>query len=103
MLIACVVCCSVSGVVPKEAVVAKTTGLVFEKGLIERALKVEEKCPVTGGPLKLDDLIAIQGKCQLCSHYSDAPSNVDRFQQTNSPLLYLRESTMFLVYYRLFR
>jgi pre-mRNA-processing factor 19 len=50
----------VSGVVPKEPVVAKTSGLVFEKALVEKVLRVEEKCPVTGAPLRLDDLITIQ-------------------------------------------
>lgn len=40
---------------------ARTTGLVFEKGLIEKALRVEEKCPVTGAPLRNEDLIVIQG------------------------------------------
>jgi hypothetical protein len=52
--------CAISGVVPKEPVVAKTSGLVFEKALVEKVLRVEEKCPVTGAPLRLDDLITIQ-------------------------------------------
>lgn len=39
---------------------AKTSGLIFEKSLVEKVLKVEEKCPVTGAPLRSDDLIIIQ-------------------------------------------
>lgn len=54
-------CSIVSGVVPKEPVVAKTSGLVFEKSLVEKVLKVEEKCPVTGAPLRSEDLIVVQG------------------------------------------
>jgi hypothetical protein len=42
-------------------VVSKTNGLIFEKTLIVKALKVEEKCPVTNAPLREDDLINIQG------------------------------------------
>lgn len=67
-------CCDallvVSGVVPKEPVVAKTSGLVFEKALVEKVLRVEEKCPVTGAPLRSDDLITIQGTIDVRNAFS---------------------------------
>lgn len=60
---------TVSGVIPKEPVVAKTSGLVFEKSLVEKVLKVEEKCPVTGAPLRTDDLIVIQGNTRILIYF----------------------------------
>lgn len=60
--------CVVSGQIPSEAVVAKTSGLLFERRLIVTALKVEEKCPVTNERLTLEDLIDVKGKAELVAY-----------------------------------
>nr|XP_043609248.1 pre-mRNA-processing factor 19 [Erigeron canadensis] len=52
--------CSISGEVPEEPVVSKTSGLLFEKRLIQRHISDFGKCPVTGEPLTMDDLIPIK-------------------------------------------
>ncbi|PWA93664.1 MOS4-associated complex 3A [Artemisia annua] len=52
--------CSISGEVPEEPVVSKTSGLLFEKRLIERHISDFGKCPVTGETLTLDDLVPIK-------------------------------------------
>jgi pre-mRNA-processing factor 19 len=49
----------VSGEIPQEPVVAKTTGLLFEKRLILKSLKEEKKCPVTRTDLTEDDLLTL--------------------------------------------
>ena len=52
--------CALSGVVPSVPVVARTSGLLFERRLIEAALASGgPRCPVTGGPLTAEDLIAV--------------------------------------------
>ncbi|KAJ0793336.1 putative U box domain, Zinc finger, RING/FYVE/PHD-type, pre-mRNA-splicing factor 19 [Helianthus annuus] len=51
---------TVSGEVPEEPVVSKTSGLLFEKRLIERHISDYGKCPVTGEALTMDDLVPIK-------------------------------------------
>ncbi|KAH9681724.1 pre-mRNA-processing factor 19 [Citrus sinensis] len=50
----------VSGEVPEEPVVSKNSGLLFEKRLIERHILDYGKCPVTGEPLTMDDIVPIK-------------------------------------------
>lgn len=52
--------CSISGEVPEEPVVSKTSGLLFEKRLIEAHIKDNGKCPVTGEPLTMADIVAVK-------------------------------------------
>ncbi|XP_024970511.1 pre-mRNA-processing factor 19-like isoform X1 [Cynara cardunculus var. scolymus] len=52
--------CSISGEVPDEPVVSKSSGLLFDKRLIERHILDHGKCPVTGNSLTMDDLIPIK-------------------------------------------
>ncbi|KMT16534.1 hypothetical protein BVRB_3g048280 [Beta vulgaris subsp. vulgaris] len=52
--------CSISGEVPEEPVVSKKSGLLFEKRLIERHISDYGKCPVTGEPLSLDDIVSVK-------------------------------------------
>jgi pre-mRNA-processing factor 19 len=52
--------CSISGEAPEEPVVIKTSGLLFEKRLIERHILDYGKCPVTGEPLTMDDVVPIK-------------------------------------------
>ncbi|GER52232.1 pre-mRNA-processing factor-like protein [Striga asiatica] len=52
--------CSISGEVPEEPVVSKSSGLLFEKRLIERHISDYGKCPITGEPLTVDDIVPIK-------------------------------------------
>uniref|UniRef100_A0A5B6ZKU9 Pre-mRNA-processing factor 19 n=2 Tax=Davidia involucrata TaxID=16924 RepID=A0A5B6ZKU9_DAVIN len=52
--------CSISGEVPEEPVVSKKSGLLYEKRLIERHISDYGKCPVTGDPLTMDDIVPIK-------------------------------------------
>nr|GMD62913.1 pre-mRNA-processing factor 19 [Ipomoea batatas]GMD65616.1 pre-mRNA-processing factor 19 [Ipomoea batatas] len=52
--------CSISGDVPEDPVVSKNSGLLFEKRLIERHISDYGKCPVTGEPLTMDDIVPIK-------------------------------------------
>ncbi|XP_021730303.1 pre-mRNA-processing factor 19-like [Chenopodium quinoa] len=52
--------CSISGEVPEEPVVSKQSGLLFEKRLIERHVSDYGKCPVTGEPLTMDDIVPVK-------------------------------------------
>ncbi|KAK7279190.1 hypothetical protein RJT34_24236 [Clitoria ternatea] len=52
--------CSISGEVPEEPVVSKNSGLLFEKRLIERHILDYGKCPITGEPLTVDDIVPIK-------------------------------------------
>ncbi|XP_055813209.1 pre-mRNA-processing factor 19 homolog 2-like isoform X1 [Solanum dulcamara] len=52
--------CSISGEVPEELVVSTKSGLLFEKRLIERHISDYGKCPVTGEPLTMDDIIPVK-------------------------------------------
>lgn len=48
--------CSISGEVPKVPVISVKSGHLFEKHLIEKYLKSESTCPVTGDELSIEDL-----------------------------------------------
>ncbi|KAL4190586.1 hypothetical protein AMTRI_Chr07g25440 [Amborella trichopoda] len=52
--------CAVSGVTPEDPVVSKKSGLLFEKRLIERHILDYGKCPVTGEPLTMDDIVSVK-------------------------------------------
>ncbi|XP_075487337.1 pre-mRNA-processing factor 19-like [Primulina tabacum] len=52
--------CSISGEVPEEPVVAKNSGLLFEKRLIERHILDYGKCPITGESLTMEDIVPIK-------------------------------------------
>ncbi|KAL2530275.1 Pre-mRNA-proCES [Forsythia ovata] len=52
--------CSISGEVPEEPVVSNKSGLLFEKRLIERHISDYGKCPITGEPHTMDDIIPIK-------------------------------------------
>ncbi|KAJ6420964.1 hypothetical protein OIU84_028360 [Salix udensis] len=52
--------CSVSGEVPEEPVVSKKSGLLYEKRLIERHVSEYGKCPITGEPLTMDDVVPVE-------------------------------------------
>lgn len=52
--------CAISGEVPSDPVVSRKTGHLFEKRLVEQFLSSEDKCPVTGEPLTVDDLLPVQ-------------------------------------------
>ncbi|XP_057957414.1 pre-mRNA-processing factor 19 [Malania oleifera] len=52
--------CSISGDVPEEPVVSKKSGLLYEKRLIERHISDYGKCPITGEPLAMDDIVPIK-------------------------------------------
>ncbi|MBA0758881.1 hypothetical protein Gotri_021842, partial [Gossypium trilobum] len=51
---------TVSGEVPEEPVVSKKSGLLYEKRLIERQIADYGKCPVTGDPLTMDDIVPVK-------------------------------------------
>ncbi|KAK1391528.1 Pre-mRNA-processing factor 19 [Heracleum sosnowskyi] len=52
--------CAISQRVPNVLVVSKTSGLLFEKELIEKYILDYGKCPVTGGLLTMDDIIELK-------------------------------------------
>jgi len=51
---------AVSGTTPKDPVVSKKSGHVFERSLIEKIVKDIGRCPVTDEPLELEDLIDVK-------------------------------------------
>ncbi|OAY28153.1 pre-mRNA-processing factor 19 homolog 1 [Manihot esculenta] len=52
--------CSISGEVPEEPVVSEKSGLLYEKRLIERHISDHGKCPITGEPLTMDDIVLVK-------------------------------------------
>ncbi|KAF2556478.1 hypothetical protein F2Q68_00012844 [Brassica cretica] len=52
--------CAISGEVPVEPVVSKKSGLLYEKRLIETHVSDFGKCPVTGEPHTIDDIVAVK-------------------------------------------
>mmetsp|Transcript_7522 Transcript_7522/g.10177 ORF Transcript_7522/g.10177 Transcript_7522/m.10177 type:complete len:507 (+) Transcript_7522:260-1780(+) len=52
--------CSISGQTPEEPVVSKTSGHLYEKRLIEKAISEDGKCPVTGDSLSSEDLLPLR-------------------------------------------
>jgi pre-mRNA-processing factor 19 len=53
-------CYAVCGEVPEHPVVSTKTGHIFEKRLITKYIEAEGKCPITGEPLELTDLLDVQ-------------------------------------------
>jgi pre-mRNA-processing factor 19 len=51
--------CCISGQVPTEPVVSKTSGCLFERRLIEKFVSENGRCPKTGEPLTKDDLLSV--------------------------------------------
>ena len=51
---------AVSNQVPQDPVVDTRSGYVYERALIEKYLHTEGKCPMTGGPLSSEDLVALK-------------------------------------------
>lgn len=51
--------CCISGQVPTEPVVAKTSGCLFERRLVEKFISENGRCPKTGEPLSKEDLISV--------------------------------------------
>jgi pre-mRNA-processing factor 19 len=52
--------CELSGQEPPEHPVITRTGHVFEKRLIEKHLETSDKCPISGEPLSVQELIEIK-------------------------------------------
>ncbi|CAL5224503.1 g7199 [Coccomyxa viridis] len=52
--------CSISGTVPEEPVVNRNNGQLFEKRLVEKAVKETGKDPITQEPLEIDDLVPVK-------------------------------------------
>ncbi|KAF9677765.1 hypothetical protein SADUNF_Sadunf08G0141500 [Salix dunnii] len=50
----------VSGEVPEQPVVSKKSGILYEKRLIERQISEYGKCPITGEPLTMDDIVPVK-------------------------------------------
>lgn len=57
-----VLVCSISHQSPIKPVVARTTGLIFERSVVEKYIELNETCPITHTPLTLSDLTPISGK-----------------------------------------
>lgn len=54
--------CAISDSVPEDPVFAPKTGMIYERRLIEVAIKEDGKCPVTGQELASEDLLAVKSK-----------------------------------------
>lgn len=52
--------CQISGEVPTDPVVAKPSGAVYERRLIEKYISENGTDPITGAKLELSDLITIK-------------------------------------------
>ncbi|XP_004134043.1 pre-mRNA-processing factor 19 [Cucumis sativus] len=73
--------CSISGEIPEEPVVSRNSGLLFEKRLIERHILDYGKCPVTGEPLSIDDIVPIKtGKIVKPRQAASIPGMLGMFQ-----------------------
>ncbi|XP_010475111.1 PREDICTED: pre-mRNA-processing factor 19 homolog 1 [Camelina sativa] len=75
--------CAISGEVPEEPVVSKKSGLLYEKRLIERHILDFGKCPVTGEPHTIEDIVPIKtGKIvkPKALHASSIPGLLGAFQ-----------------------
>lgn len=51
--------CCISNQVPTEPVVARQSGCLFERRLIEKYIADNGRCPKTGEPLRKEDLVAV--------------------------------------------
>ncbi|EPZ30796.1 U box domain-containing protein, partial [Rozella allomycis CSF55] len=52
--------CAISGEVPQEPVVSSLTGHVYERRLIEKHIQETGKCPMSGEPMTMENLIAVK-------------------------------------------
>eukprot|EP00250_Pteridium_aquilinum_P010342 c19315_g1_i1 orf=130-1698(+) len=52
--------CAISGATPEEPVVSRSSGLLFERRLIEKHIAEYGTCPVTNEPLSIEDLISVK-------------------------------------------
>ncbi len=50
----------VSGQIPSEPVVSKTSGHLYEKRLILKSINEDGKCPATGEDLATEDLLELK-------------------------------------------
>lgn len=66
--------CAISGTVPEEPVVSKTSGHLFEKRLIEKHIKDTGKDPVTGAETTVDELLVVKNNTNLKPRPSPATS-----------------------------
>ena len=66
--------CGISGSVPKEPVVSKTSGHVFERSLIEKYIASEGTNPKTGAPMEADDLLPLVGSTSVAPRPASATS-----------------------------
>jgi pre-mRNA-processing factor 19 len=53
--------CCISGEIPREPVVSKLNGCLYEKRLIEQYLAQHGRCPKTGEPMRKEDLVLVTG------------------------------------------
>lgn len=57
--------CSLSGVVPEEPVLAKSSGHIYEKRLIEKHIEAHNTCPMTQNPMSTEDLVDVKTNAAL--------------------------------------
>lgn len=68
--------CAISGQVPNDPVASLKSGHVFEKKLIERALKTTHNvCPETGQPLLPGELISLKSHGKVIKQVEEEPLN----------------------------
>ncbi|KAK7198630.1 WD-repeat protein [Novymonas esmeraldas] len=53
--------CHISQRVPAQPVISVSSGLLFERSLVERYVDEHGRCPVTGAPLRREDLVSVKG------------------------------------------
>ena len=52
--------CSISGIAPEAPVVSTKSGHIFEQSVVEKYIESTGKCPVTGEPLEVSDLLPVK-------------------------------------------
>ncbi|KPI89882.1 putative WD-repeat protein [Leptomonas seymouri] len=53
--------CNICQRVPQHPVVSVKSGHIFERSLIEKYIDEHSRCPITGEPLRKEDLVPVQG------------------------------------------
>ena len=77
--------CSISGEVPQEPVFATSTGHVYEKRLIEKALNASSgKCPVTGKIIEKEQLLPIETNRAIAPRMPETTSITNLLQTFQS-------------------
>lgn len=66
--------CGISGRVPSNPVVTRSSGVVFEKSLIEAYIDLHHRCPVTGEPLEKDGLLPLYSRSVCGGAHSTTPT-----------------------------